>query len=193
VPWPQLEPGTGPSADVRDYERRVVERARRAYARAPGAERALSAALLADLQLYLPHLLNRQDKTTMLASVETRVPFLDPGMVALALNLPIGARMLPDRKAPLRALARQLLPAVVTTRPKVGFGFDVTGYLAAARPEFLAHGVLREVLQLGTRSWREVLPSLGGRHPMLLTSGEIWARTFVRGDDAGSVTEALWG
>jgi hypothetical protein len=60
--------------------------------------------------------------------------------VALALNLPVGSRVLPERKAPLRALARQLLPAVVTTRPKVGFGFDVTGYLAVARPEFLADG-----------------------------------------------------
>jgi asparagine synthase (glutamine-hydrolysing) len=78
VPWPQMEPGTGPSAVVRDYERDVLRRARRAYAAAPASERPLAAALLGDLLLYLPHLLNRQDKTTMLASVETRLPFLDP-------------------------------------------------------------------------------------------------------------------
>jgi len=193
APWPQVEPGTGPSPAVREYEQNELRRAHRAYAKAPGAERRMAAALLGDLVLYLPHLLNRQDKTTMLASVETRVPFLDPEMVALALNLPVRARMLPERKAPLRALARRLLPPVVTSRPKVGFGFDVTGYLAAARPQFLAEGVLREVLQVGARSWPEALPSLGGRHPMLLTTGEIWARLFVRGDDAGAVTEALWG
>ena len=103
------------------------------------------------------------------------------------------ARVLPDRKAPLRALARRLLPPIVASRPKVGFGFDVTGYLAPARPQFLGAGLLREVLQLGAREWSEALPSLGGRHPMLLTTGEVWARLFLRGDEPGEVSEALWG
>jgi asparagine synthase (glutamine-hydrolysing) len=193
VPWPDMRTGTGLSASVRAHETAVVQDAQRAYARAPGLERALAAALLADLGLYLPHLLNRQDRTTMRAGVETRVPFLDPDLVALALNLPLAARVEPYRKAPLRALARRLLPPTVTARPKVGFGFDVTGYLAAQRPEFLARGVLREVLQVSGDAWSAVLPSLGGRHPMLLTSGEVWARLFLRGDDVGEVSEALWG
>jgi hypothetical protein len=152
----------------------------------------MAAGLLSDLSLYLPHLLNRQDKTTMRSSVETRVPFLDPAVVRLALNLPVAHRMSPDRKAPLRALARRLLPEVVTTRPKVGFGFDVTGYLADSNPDFLGRGVLRDVLQVGARDWPDVLPSLGGRHPMLLTTGEIWARLFVRGDDPADVDAQLW-
>ena len=54
----------------------------------PRPEGELEAALLGDLSTYLPHLLNRQDKNTMQASIETRVPFLDPAVVALALNLP---------------------------------------------------------------------------------------------------------
>ena len=58
------------------------------------------------------------------ASVETRVPFLDPDVVALALNLPVEARIEPVRKAPLAALAQRLLPPGIAERPKVGFGFE---------------------------------------------------------------------
>ena len=38
--------------------------------------------------LYLPHLLNRDDRMTMMRSVEARMPFLDPELAGLALNLP---------------------------------------------------------------------------------------------------------
>ena len=57
---------------------------RRRVAHHPGARGALEAALLGDLGTYLPHLLNRQDKNTMQHSIETRVPFLDPDVVALS-------------------------------------------------------------------------------------------------------------
>src|SRR5919204_2664629 len=130
----------------------VAARARAAYARHGGARAALEAGLLGDLQTYLPHLLNRQDKNTMQESIETRVPFLDPGVVALALNLPLAARTQPLRKGILRDLGRRHLPGAVAARPKVGFGFDVRRYLTGAvRPEFLAEGLLREVLGFSAR------------------------------------------
>ena len=53
----------------------------------------VQARLLADLaRAPLPQLLNRMDKSLMAGSVEARVPFLDPEVVALALNLPPRAR-----------------------------------------------------------------------------------------------------
>ena len=61
---------------------------RRSTTRAPGE---LEAVLLVR---PLPHLLSRQDKNTMQASIETRVPFLDP-LSALALSLPLEARTRP--------------------------------------------------------------------------------------------------
>ena len=80
----------------------------------------------------------------MQASIETRVPFLDPAVVALALNLPLEARTRPLRKGVLRDLDHHHLSRSVARRAKVGFGFDVRRYLdPATRPEFLAEGAAR--------------------------------------------------
>src|SRR5256885_9888103 len=147
-------PPTAASSDA--YEADVAARAAAAYAHDPEPRGALEAALLGDLGTYLPHLLNRQDKNTMQHSIETRVPFLDPEVVALALNLPLEARATPERKGVLRDLARAHLPRGVANRTKLGFGFDVRRYLhGAARPEFLADGRLRDVLRVPAGEWGE--------------------------------------
>ena len=134
----------GSCASTNAFEQAVVQRCLGAYAHHRGARRRLEASLLSDLSLYLPHLLNRQDKSTMLRSIETRVPFLDPDLVQLCVNLPLEVRIGGERKAALRRLGRLYLPAEVSARPKVGFGFDVKRYIeGAARPEFLLDGHLK--------------------------------------------------
>ncbi len=131
----------------------------------PGARGALEAELLRELSTYLPHLLNRQDKNTMQASIETRVPFLDPNLAALALCLPLEARMEPGRKGLLRDLADRRLPREVARRQKRGFGFDVRRYIEpSARPEFLLDGALRELLAVDRKRWSAAVfpaPSAG--------------------------------
>src|SRR5256886_14642293 len=146
-------PPTAASSDA--FEHDLAARSRAAYVHDPGPRGAFEAAVLGDLGTYLPHLLNRQDKNTMQHSIETRVPFLDPDVVALALNLPLEARATPERKGVLRDLARVHLPRGVAGRAKLGFGFDVGRYLdGAARPGFLADGRLREVLDVPPPAWR---------------------------------------
>ena len=117
--------------------------------------RALEAELLRELSTYLPHLLNRQDKNTMQASIETRVPFLDPNLAALALACRSRPAWSPGRKGLLRDLADRHLPREVARRQKRGFGFDVRRYIEpAARPEFLLDGALRELLGVEREQWR---------------------------------------
>jgi asparagine synthase (glutamine-hydrolysing) len=176
------DPLPGPSDEVNAFEAERVERALAAYAHHRGPRRRLEAGLAADLSIYLPHLLNRQDKTTMRHSIETRVPFLDPAVVALALSMPLEQRVEPERKAPLRAIGARLLPASVVGREKVGFGFDVGAYLGGAvREEFLRDGLLREELGVAPGT-----PSLA------TVTAEIWLRTLVRGDPPEAVHAALW-
>ena len=185
------DPQPGPSESVNAYEREQAGRAISAYARHRGPRGELEGRLAADLALYLPHLLNRQDKSTMMHSVETRVPFLDPELVALALNLPLEARVEPERKAPLRALARELLPRSVVDRPKVGFGFELGGYLGeAVRPEFVLDGALREELGVSRASWEAELPGLLAH--LGVVTGEIWMRTVLGERSHGSVVQDLW-
>jgi asparagine synthase (glutamine-hydrolysing) len=171
----------------------VAARAAAACSHHSGARAALEAGLLGDLRLYLPHLLNRQDKNTMQESVETRVPFLDPGVVALALNLPIEARVLPLRKGVLRDLGRAHLPRAVARRAKVGFGFDVRRYLEpAARPEFLGAGVLREVLGFARDEWAGATTGLAPDQTLRAWTGEVWCRLFLEGRSVAEVEAELW-
>jgi asparagine synthase (glutamine-hydrolysing) len=182
-----------PTGSADGYEAGVAQRASAAYRHHRGPRAALEAALLGDLGTYLPHLLNRQDKNTMQHSIETRVPFLDPDVVALGLNLPLEARATPERKGVLRDLARTHLPRGVASRAKLGFGFDVRRYLdGAARPAFLGDGRLREVLDVPAPEWGTAIARLSSAHALRLWTGEIWCRLFLDGEDDAAVAAELW-
>ena len=187
-PWRVPAPPAPTEPGEAAYASDVRARAARAYGRGPRGRAA--ATLLADLRLYLPHLLNRQDKNTMQHSVETRVPFLDPDLVRLAVNLPLRARL--DKRA-LREVAARLLPGEVARRPKVGFGFGVDRYLAAARPAFLRDGALREELGIEAAAWREGLGALRGQRLLLAVSGEVLCRALLHAEPVETVERELWG
>jgi asparagine synthase (glutamine-hydrolysing) len=93
----------------------------------PGADFAARAGYL-ELMYRLPELLlMRVDKMTMATSVEARVPFLDHRIVELAFRIP-GSLKVKDgvTKYILKAALRDLLPAEIIHRPKVGFHVPVT-------------------------------------------------------------------
>jgi len=190
-PLDDPEPGPFAPADAFEHSARVA--ALSVYGHHPGATGSFEARLLADLSVYLPHILNRQDKNTMQSSIETRVPFLDVDMLAFALNLPIEARTMPGRKGILRQLALRHLPREIVERPKIGFGFDAAAYLKpAADPRFLTDGLLRETLAVDRETWTESLTGLEGRWALYLWTGEIWCRQFLDGQTDAAIGEALW-
>ena len=176
------------------FDRDAARRAERAYAGHSSGRRALEAELLRELSTYLPHLLNRQDKNTMQASIETRVPFLDPHFASLAVCLPLEARMEPGRKGLLHDLADRHLPREVARRQKRGFGFDVRRYIEpSARPEFLTDGALRELLEVDRERWvAATVPAPSAAQALRLWSGEVWCRTVLDGQPTDVVEDALW-
>lgn len=77
-----------------------------------------------DVAVYMPGLgLAYADRSGMQHSVEVRVPWLDLDLVRWALRLPDEA-LIRDRKGKhlSRALAAQVLPDLIASRPKRGFG-----------------------------------------------------------------------
>jgi asparagine synthase (glutamine-hydrolysing) len=183
-----------PAVDAEADSGLIEQRAREAYAHHTGARAELEAGLVGDLSTYLPHLLNRQDKATMQNSIETRVPFLDPDVVALALNLPLETRVMPYRKGIVRELAREILPAGVAERAKMGFGFDVRRYLTdAAAPVFLEDGYLRDLLAVPRDSWLAAVRGMPRPHILRFWTGEIWSRLMLEGQSIPAVESELWG
>jgi asparagine synthase (glutamine-hydrolysing) len=87
---------------------------------------------LTDARLFLPGLnLAYTDRASMAASVEVRVPFVDPSVVKAAFSLP-GASKIHGRttKAALKEAAAAWLPAEIVHRPKASFGAPLRAWIS---------------------------------------------------------------
>jgi asparagine synthase (glutamine-hydrolysing) len=89
---------------------------------------------LFDISTYLPPLFVRQDKMSMAASIENRVPFATPQILSIALNLPQSSRATVfGRKLFLKSCLNQYIPKKFANRRKWGFGVPLGAWLS--RPE----------------------------------------------------------
>ena len=86
---------------------------------------------LLDQQNYLVSILERQDKMSMAAGIESRVPFLDYRIVEFANSLPLRFKVKGLRtKWILKQLAANYLPEPVFGRRKSGFGVPLRSWLS---------------------------------------------------------------
>jgi asparagine synthase (glutamine-hydrolysing) len=91
-----------------------------------------------DIKTYLPDaMLYKVDRSSMAASLEVRVPYLDNIVVDYALRLPLGDKSNSTftHKAPLKKLLQQLAPHYQVTKPKKGFNFPLDKWLSTAWKE----------------------------------------------------------
>ena len=84
-----------------------------------------------DMRSYLPDdILCKVDRAAMGTSLETRVPFLDPGVLAVSARVPETMKI---RKGKGKWILRQILyryvPPELIERPKTGFGIPVGDWL----------------------------------------------------------------
>ncbi len=88
--------------------------------------------LFADQKTYLPELLRKQDRMSMAAGIESRVPFLDHHFAALAAALPDAAKLGPhgENKYILKQAVRGIIPQEIIDRPKMGFPTPLKEWLA---------------------------------------------------------------
>ena len=150
--------------------------------------------LYVDIKTYLHELLMKQDKMSMAASIESRVPFLDHRLVEFTAGLP--ARLKLQRattKRILRESMKDVLPPSILTRPKVGFPVPVGSWFRGRW-----RGMVTELV-LGERARRrgifnpDVVRRLVGEHVSgrvehmerlwALVNFELWLRRFVDGEE----------
>jgi asparagine synthase (glutamine-hydrolysing) len=87
---------------------------------------------LYDQESFLVGILHRQDKMSMAAAIESRVPFMDYRLVELANRLPSEYKVRRGSgKAVVKDFARRLLPATVVDRRKSGFGVPLSRWFRA--------------------------------------------------------------
>jgi asparagine synthase (glutamine-hydrolysing) len=86
---------------------------------------------LTDTRLFLPGLnLAYTDKSSMAASTEVRVPFVDPYVFRAAFSFP-GSQKIKGRtqKVPLRTVANEWMPRDIVDRPKASFGAPLRAWV----------------------------------------------------------------
>jgi asparagine synthase (glutamine-hydrolysing) len=87
---------------------------------------------LADSRLFLPGLnLAYTDRASMAASIEVRVPFVDPAVLAAAFSIP-GSSKIRGRtaKAALKDAAEAWLPNEIIRRPKASFSAPLRAWIS---------------------------------------------------------------
>jgi asparagine synthase (glutamine-hydrolysing) len=148
-----------------------------------------------DLQTYLVELLMKQDRMSMAASIESRVPFLDHELVEHAVALPERLKVHGwSTKLVLRKALDGRIPDEIMRRKKMGFPAPISRWL---RGPFRS---TTEELVAGPRAldrrWFEpdLLKRLVREHAegtadhadrlWLLMNFEIWQRTFLEGNQS---------
>ena len=152
---------------------------------------ALRRILYFDQTSWLPdNLLERGDRMTMAASIESRVPFLDHELAGYVSSLPDHFRVRGLRtKWILREAGRQLIPQRILERPKVGFRVPVNEWFRGEMRDYLMEHLASAASR--TRAYydagalaRVLTEHLNGRqnHEKLLWSLlnlEIWHRQYA--------------
>lgn len=117
---PRLDPLLGMTGDPLTSRRQLWSERRRAS----------DALFLYDQQTYLLPLLQRQDRMSMAAGLEARVPFLDHHLVEWANGLTAEVKLANGvRKALLKRVAREWLDPSIIDRKKVGFAMPIGQWL----------------------------------------------------------------
>ena len=154
----------------------------------PQAPSAAEQLMLADAMSYLPNdILVKVDRAAMAASLETRSPFLDHRVAALAWQLPLALKLRDGAgKWALRQLLNRHVPRALIERPKAGFAMPIgpwlRGPLRAWADDLLDPALMRRQGWLKPepvqRLWREHLA--GADHTPLLWSVLMWQAWSAR-------------
>lgn len=185
-----------------DFRQRVngtdpLSTLRQAY-RACGSRSPMDRVFYADARTYMiDDVLTKVDRMSMAVSLEAREPLLDHKLLEFAARVPVSKKLKDGRsKYLLRRLLERKVPRSITERRKSGFAAPIgdwlRGPLADMASGLLLDGRLRDrgIFEPAEvqRLWDEHR-SRRAEHPhrlWQLLMLELWFRTFIDGQQAGS-------
>jgi asparagine synthase (glutamine-hydrolysing) len=157
----------------------------------PTLENLLENLIRLELRTYLVSILNRQDKMSMAASIEARVPFLDYRLVELGATIPESYKLKGlQTKYVIKRLGERILPREVVHRKKSGFGVPLSAWLKDKKglgryldlffePDFKKRGYwdIKEIHKLVKQHQEGKADN--GEILWALINLELWSKTFL--------------
>jgi asparagine synthase (glutamine-hydrolysing) len=158
------------------------------------AKSLLDRLLYVDTKTYLHELLMKQDQMSMAASIESRVPFLDHPLVEFTARLPERLKLRGGTtKYILREAMRDVLPAEILSRGKMGFPVPIGAWLRGPYKGIVDELVLSPRALERRLFDASAIRTLVARHARgedhaerlwSLVNLEIWHRVVVEGEPA---------
>ena len=163
---------------ARGLERgRLLESFESSFARGGGST--LARLLQLNFETYLvDDLLVKMDRMSMAHGLEARSPFLDTAVVEFGASLPDRLRMRFGKgKLLLRSAMREVLPASILARGKMGFGAPLGLWFRSNLQEFVRERLLDPASPLYAYLQREAVEAVLARHGAARAdlSAQIWA------------------
>lgn len=143
----------------------------------------LQAVLDVDVRTYLPNdILTKVDVTSMMNSLEVRVPLLDYKLAEFAARLPSRLKLRGrEGKYALKQVARRFLPDDIVHRRKMGFGVPIREWVASELRAF-THTYLLDPSRasgvLDATTMRAMVEDNERRLYRSRTSGKLWWALF---------------
>jgi asparagine synthase (glutamine-hydrolysing) len=181
--WSSAREVIGLTGD-QNFRRNLEAECRRAYGFIEDPlDREVRAAMTADLRDYVGGILHQQDRASMQASIESRVPFLDIEVARIAANLPLADKITRrESKRLLKELALRYLPRDVVFRPKVGFASPASSHVLSLGTGPFEDGFLVRDFGFALGEVKALLARDPGNFAHMLYGLEFWGRMFVWGE-----------
>src|SRR2546425_711206 len=180
---PEARAQVGPDAGADWFGSLITERDRADY---------LTTLQYIDMRTYLPEdILTKVDRTSMLVSLETRVPLLDHVLVEFVANLPARLKLHQgETKYALKRAVADVLPERILHRRKMGFGVPLHRWFRGAGEDYIREVLLDDLTRRhGILDNQSVARILGehrsGRRDLSvqiwsLVCLELWWRTWAK-------------
>jgi asparagine synthase (glutamine-hydrolysing) len=151
---------------------------------------------------HLLGILHRNDRMGMMASIESRFPFLDEEMVRFGINLPVKFKYQRSwkpynhkhpfiiDKAPIRHEAKRGLPTSLAEKKKWGFGVKAHQSLTV-KPGFFENGYVSEICSLNRGGAQFMVEEMPQYYVGKLVSVEIFGRLFDYGINPSAINDHL--
>ena len=157
-------------------------------------DREVQAAMAADYRDYIGAIVHQQDRASMQAGIESRVPFLDIEVARFAANLPLTDKVnRRESKRLVKALALRHLPRSVVERTKIGFASPAHDYVRSLGDACFVDGFLDREGVLSPTETRALLAGDAANFTHMLYGLEFWGRMFCWGQTPTELRERYIG